>query len=106
MVKSTVKDVDVSDELVPGQSMTELAMREFLRQVHDIAGVDVECRGGKSFADQTIVVGVVSLLSPEARSVVRLKGDMYRKYPGASLNVDVTELPDVSHTGEIVSVKR
>lgn len=106
MSNNTVTDVYITDEMPTGHSMTELATSEFLRQVKDISGVTVECHGGASLADQTIVVGVASIMSPEARSVVRLKGEMHRKYLGALLNIDVTELPDQVRTAEVVSVNR
>jgi len=78
-------------ELAQKPSATELAMREFLERVSELEGVIVSHHGGQSIAEQTIVVEVPSIMSPEARSVVHLQGEMYRKYPGANVRVNVDE---------------
>jgi hypothetical protein len=84
-------------------TMTELAMREFLERVVLISDVKVMLYGGNLPSNQSVVVGVSSLLSDAARSVIRLQGEMYRKYPGASVRVDVTE-SDVTETQSEFSV--
>jgi len=82
-------------------------MRDFLERVKGISGVEVRLYGGKTLAEQTIVVEVPSIMGQEATDVILLKGDMYAKYPGSSIRVDITESVDIkSYDEDTVSVKR
>ena len=81
-----------SEPAAEQSSPTVSAMREFLQRVKSIEGIIVKLHGEKPLADQTIVVEVPSITSPLARMVVRLQGEMYRKYPGANVRVNVDEV--------------
>lgn len=78
-----------NNTLLPSQ--TELAMQEFISRVNQMSGIEVFVHECGSPVEQSVIVRVASIMSPEARNVVRLQGEMYEKYPGARVRVDVTE---------------
>ena len=68
------------------------AVREFIEAVSKTEGVTVRLIGRSTLNEQTIVVEVPSITSPQARSVVHLQGEMHRKYPGATIRLHVDEV--------------
>ena len=73
------------------RSATESAICEFLERVKDISGVlAVRTIGGKDLVDQSVVVEVPDLRSVAADRVYMLLRRLFRRYPGARLDVRVS----------------
>jgi hypothetical protein len=90
-VATPMSTADVQEPATYRPSATELAMRDFLGRVAKIPNAVVTTSGATSLVEQIIRVEVPSLLGEEARRVVHLQNEMYRKYRGARLRVDMTD---------------
>jgi hypothetical protein len=76
---------------VPRPCGTEPAISAFLERVKEIAGIlAVRTHGGKTLADQSILVEVHDLRSAAANGVYMLRRALLREYPDARLDVRVS----------------
>ena len=74
-------------------SQTEQANRAFLGSIQSIPGViAAKPYGGKTLAEQSVAVVVPEMGSPTSAQVFELEGEIFRKYPGARLDVRVIGL--------------
>lgn len=79
--------------VTPELSATARAMHEFIDCAAQIPGVlTVTTYGGKSLANQSILVEVPNLRSEAADQVYMLRRDLFRKYPDARLDVRLSAI--------------
>ncbi len=76
-------------------SQTEQANRAFLNAVQNIPGVlAAKLYGGKTLAEQSIVVVIPAMQSSTSGQVFELEGEVFRAYPDARLDVRVIGLQE------------
>jgi hypothetical protein len=87
-----------SDPLPMGTN-TDRALRRFMTQVRNLPGVlRVEQGGSQAMSEQAIRVYLREGDTDAEYRVYHLKGEIYRRYPEARLDVDIAEDNDVADT--------
>jgi hypothetical protein len=89
----------------PGATETEKGNRYFLRRVQEIPGVvHVEPIGGSHISEQSFIVYVGDGDIAAEYGVYGVKGEVYDRYPGAQLRVEVLEESDLPEGGRGIAV--
>lgn len=71
------------------ETQTQLANRIFRERAEKIADAEMMVRRGENEWEPIYLILVPELRSEAAHRVYKLRGDLYRKYPEAILNVEV-----------------
>jgi hypothetical protein len=71
------------------ETQTQIANRLFRERAEKIADAEVTIYAGETEWEPLFLVVVPELRSEAARQIYKLRGDLYRKYSEANLNVEV-----------------
>lgn len=73
----------------PTETQTQIANRLFRERAEKIADAEVTIQAGENEWEPVFLILVPELRSEAARKIIKLRGDLYRKYPESNLNVEI-----------------
>lgn len=105
---STNSTLSIAPGMTPqAESQTQAANRLFRQRAEKISDVHVTSRPGENPWEPLYFVEIPDLWSEAFDKIVKLRGDLYRKYPESILNIQfrpLRELAEAANTSSLADV--